>query len=76
MHSIKYFVSIGAVLALVLLTNNEVTAAPHPCLWMLDYDHTHPVPTTTTAKPELIDELAKLTKKKTNQLKDLADWSK
>ncbi|PZC79243.1 hypothetical protein B5X24_HaOG216509 [Helicoverpa armigera] len=74
MYRFKYFVSICVVLVLVLPNENEVSAAPHPCLWMLDHEYTHPVPTTTTSKPDLVEDLAKLTKKKTKQLKDLADF--
>ncbi|CAH1644542.1 unnamed protein product [Spodoptera littoralis] len=79
MYCLKFLVSV-AFLILISQKENEVSAAP--CKWMWDHiTHTHhtttpPTSTTstttmTTAKPDLIEDFARLKKKKVKQWDEL-----
>ncbi|KAH9632529.1 hypothetical protein HF086_004544 [Spodoptera exigua] len=70
MYCLKFLVSM-VFLILISQEENEVSAAP--CKWMWDHLPTHTPPTTaapptTTAKPDLIEDFARLKKKK------VKDW--
>ncbi|XP_022816670.1 uncharacterized protein LOC111349697 isoform X2 [Spodoptera litura] len=79
MYCLKFLVSV-AFLILISQEENEVSAAP--CKWMWDHiTHTHPTTTPptstastttmTTAKPDLIEDFARLKKKKVKQWDEL-----